>query len=831
MQQKEKELSDKAEEFAREVSKFQFETSKKIDQLLRDNADYVYAQWERNYKLAVGMAEALRQANANPLGAVGGGAGAGGYEPLKAFLSRNESFGGAYDAVYPNKRVPMILKNTIGSLMDRQANGLGAIGRYQFTRPTLIDLMGGRFGPTGLTKDDTFSPANQEKLFDTFISSILDPFMRGAETVEEALNKVTRRWEGVRPGEKDELRQILLDMKAARTGGGGGGVGLPNQVIEYLTGDPNSPNYDEPHSGDNYHDHLAFVSKEARDIAMAALGAAGIVVGSIDRPGDPGYHGSQQAFDVPGSQVPVGQEPALSARVRSVVAQAFGGAAGIPGANLGPLNLPTAAEVAGPAPRAGAQPSLGAVPMPGAVDLSQYKERNIALTEQEIELERKLNQQFIERQRIEESGAKTAISEATTEAIKGLLQPLRNQNKELGNQAAYLREYSELLQQGVLPAEAEQIANTRKLVSVQEQLLDQQLAKIDAAIKIYEQQKLENAGNAEALKILQAKIDLLKQERKVLDETARPEIRKLGGEAEGSIREQESPQARRQRAVDQYSASRNERESETRPFEKYMEAKAGLEDLIDPLNQVTSVTNALGSAFGDAFTSIISGSESADEALKKMFANIGSYFLDMAAQILAQQALTSILGLLGGGAGGGGSFLTGGLFNTPFSFSGGGYTGDAPRVGGVDGRGGFPAILHPQETVIDHFQVARDAISSVDYDSDDGVSEDEAVAESRAAVERSSLVTIQSAMTQAREALMQSNNTLHERVIEAERAAAANATMEPISVSIDAFDPARAGLTTVEQARAIAQNVSAQTQAQMLQRMRADPSFRRRQGM
>ena len=36
------------------------------------------------------------------------------------------------------------------------------------------------------------------------------------------------------------------------------------------------------------------------------------------------------------------------------------------------------------------------------------------------------------------------------------------------------------------------------------------------------------------------------------------------------------------------------------------------------------------------------------------------------------------------------------------AFSGGGYTGDAPRTGGVDGRGGFPAILHPQETVVDH---------------------------------------------------------------------------------------------------------------------------------
>jgi hypothetical protein len=36
------------------------------------------------------------------------------------------------------------------------------------------------------------------------------------------------------------------------------------------------------------------------------------------------------------------------------------------------------------------------------------------------------------------------------------------------------------------------------------------------------------------------------------------------------------------------------------------------------------------------------------------------------------------------------------------SFSGGGYTGMGARAGGVDGKGGFPAILHPNETVIDH---------------------------------------------------------------------------------------------------------------------------------
>jgi hypothetical protein len=43
-------------------------------------------------------------------------------------------------------------------------------------------------------------------------------------------------------------------------------------------------------------------------------------------------------------------------------------------------------------------------------------------------------------------------------------------------------------------------------------------------------------------------------------------------------------------------------------------------------------------------------------------------------------------------------------------FAGGGYTGNGPRSGGLDGRGGFMAMLHPQEQVIDlHRSAPRSA--------------------------------------------------------------------------------------------------------------------------
>jgi len=47
------------------------------------------------------------------------------------------------------------------------------------------------------------------------------------------------------------------------------------------------------------------------------------------------------------------------------------------------------------------------------------------------------------------------------------------------------------------------------------------------------------------------------------------------------------------------------------------------------------------------------------------------------------------------------------------SFQSGGYTGNAPRSGGMDGRGGFLAMLHPRETVVDHAAPGSTAAPSI----------------------------------------------------------------------------------------------------------------------
>ncbi len=65
--------------------------------------------------------------------------------------------------------------------------------------------------------------------------------------------------------------------------------------------------------------------------------------------------------------------------------------------------------------------------------------------------------------------------------------------------------------------------------------------------------------------------------------------------------------------------------------------------------------------------------------------------------------LGGILGkIFPGGGGGGGITVPQNVLAAAASFDGGGYTGSGSRSGGLDGKGGFMALLHPNETVFDH---------------------------------------------------------------------------------------------------------------------------------
>jgi hypothetical protein len=102
-----------------------------------------------------------------------------------------------------------------------------------------------------------------------------------------------------------------------------GGPGMDG----YITGDPSSPNYDPSHGGSNYHDHLSFKDRATAERAYKFFMSKGFQVtefkgyGRVGRHSPGSMHYSGLAFDIPGSQVPVGQERQMSARVRSTLSQ------------------------------------------------------------------------------------------------------------------------------------------------------------------------------------------------------------------------------------------------------------------------------------------------------------------------------------------------------------------------------------------------------------------------------------------------------------------------------------------------------------------------------
>lgn len=105
----------------------------------------------------------------------------------------------------------------------------------------------------------------------------------------------------------------------------------------------------------------------------------------------------------------------------------------------------------------------------------------------------------------------------------------------------------------------------------------------------------------------------------------------------------------------------------------------------------------------------IQGIESISNSIGDAIANgqdLGETFKQTLKQIASSIISSGINGLLtqmfSFGIGGGGGGILSSLLGSLFSFDGGGFTGHGSRTGGIDGKGGFLAINHPNETIIDH---------------------------------------------------------------------------------------------------------------------------------
>ena len=132
--------------------------------------------------------------------------------------------------------------------------------------------------------------------------------------------------------------------------------------------------------------------------------------------------------------------------------------------------------------------------------------------------------------------------------------------------------------------------------------------------------------------------------------------------------------------------------------QKMRELKKDLKELVNPINQVAFAADTIGTAFGKAFSDVVTGSASAKEALAGMMQSIGQSFIQMAAQIIAKQTTMIILGTImkalgiaGAASGGFESAPLGEGFSsgaTPSSFDAVGAGIFTPKANGGPVRGG-----------------------------------------------------------------------------------------------------------------------------------------------
>jgi hypothetical protein len=172
-------------------------------------------------------------------------------------------------------------------------------------------------------------PVHQDKMKALGLSgreSLYDPLNNARMALAVYKSQGFGAWEAFTNG---SYKQYLTAAQSAMSSYGSSpwrqGYNMNPKVVEYLTGDRNHPNFRHDHGGSNYHEHIAFATPEQALSAAQRLNAAGIKttelkgVNPVGKHAKNSYHYYGQAFDVPASQVPVGKEQELSARVRQLL--------------------------------------------------------------------------------------------------------------------------------------------------------------------------------------------------------------------------------------------------------------------------------------------------------------------------------------------------------------------------------------------------------------------------------------------------------------------------------------------------------------------------------
>ncbi len=537
-------------------------------------------------------------------------------------------------------------------------------------------------------------------------TAVADEMVKGAKAAKEILESVNMTPGSGGAGDTYEQPGVgTFSRSTGRLVAAAGGAG--GKIVEHLHGDPGRAGYDRRGHGTeaNAHDHFAFDSEATTKKVMEGLKKLGYTItefGVKSGHATNSLHYSNRAFDVPWSQFgsgPIGQGDFNKSRqLRKDVERLLGGS--MPAASTAASTVASNNIV----PTARPQAASAGIPVtsPGLEDANKKLEQF------------NQDQKRLELLRLEQEGTQQ-LADKVAELTLNRADQLRTmqQSNQLELQTL------ELMRSGISPELAKQLATNQQFVANYGLQLEKQKAILEAAV----------------------------QEKDITTKT-REERQKLLDLVNGQIQAQPGLLDQLNQEATQTQALADQRSAQD-------QAKSDAQ----------SISSSITGGLKDVLKAAITGGDM-KQALAGMLSNIGDRLLDIAMrpledmltksltnmfspQQVATQANTAALmqltvtlqsaamtgaaggaggfnplGILGsvfgvaGGAFGGGAFGAG--FN-PLSttklfpggiFEGGGYTGNAPRAGGMDGKGGFPAILHPGETVTDHrSSAARSALN------------------------------------------------------------------------------------------------------------------------
>ena len=126
-------------------------------------------------------------------------------------------------------------------------------------------------------------------------------------------------------------------------------------------------------------------------------------------------------------------------------------------------------------------------------------------------------------------------------------------------------------------------------------------------------------------------------------------------------------------------------------------------ELSPEMKRLVQIGDLFGSSFENAAMSAVDGTSSVKDAFRSMASDIIKelyriFVVKRITNFISNAAMMAFGPAVQGPTPSGAPL---GRFDT-LSFAGGGYTGNGARAGGLDGKGGRMAMIHPRETVVDH---------------------------------------------------------------------------------------------------------------------------------